>query len=250
MDTPLLLKTAMALAVIVVALITGLPVLHGRLGRRQHVFGLLEALAAGVFVGAGLIHMLGDADGEFTQLGMDYPWAFVLAGSVLMLLLWAEQAGKALENRASSDALLAWLAAGMLAVHSFLVGGALGGESEMAASLIIFIAVLAHKWAASFALALALVKSPLTPRARMTAFGIFVALFPLGVMVGAGLSRIETAAPLAEPLFTALAAGTFLFFGTLHELERAPLIAETGRFLGFLTAAAGFALMAVVAIWT
>ena len=247
---PLTVKIIMAAAVVAVALVTGLPVLRGRLERSRPVFGLMEALAAGVFVGAGLIHMLGDADGEFASRGLDYPWAFVIAGSMLMLLLWTEQAGHALAARADAGVLMAWLATGMLAVHSFLVGAALGGESEIGASLIIFVAVLAHKWAASFALALALVKSPLSAGARRGAFALFVTLFPAGVAVGAGLQEVEAAAPLAEPIFTSLAAGTFLFFGTLHELERAPLIAETGRLAGFAAAAAGFALMAVVAIWT
>ena len=44
-----------------------------------------EALACGVFLGAGLIHMLGDASGDFNALGYDYPVAFLLTGTVFFI---------------------------------------------------------------------------------------------------------------------------------------------------------------------
>ncbi len=247
-----LIKIAMTLAVVLVAYAAGGPVLRRAGGTESRLFGTLEALAAGVFLGAGLIHMLGDADGEFSAAGLGYPWAFTIAGGMLLVLLWFEHWGRRVSEAAGRGGgrFMALLATAMLGIHSFLVGGALGTSSEMAMTLIIFVAVLAHKWAASFALALELTRSALSPAARWRAFTLFAMLFVAGVAGGAVLMRFDRAAPLAEPLFSSLAAGTFLFFGTLHELDRAPLIAKSGRIGGFLAATAGFALMAVVAIWT
>ncbi len=246
------LKIAMTIAVILVAYMAGGPVLRRAGGQESRFYGMLEALAAGVFLGAGLIHMLGDADGEFTTAGLDYPWAFTIAGGVLLLLLWFEHWGRRASEAAEAGGgrFMALLATAMLGVHSFLVGGALGTSSEMAMTLIIFVAVLAHKWAASFALALELTRSTLSRRGRWWAFSLFVLLFAFGVVAGAALMRFDKAAPLAEPVFSSLAAGTFLFFGTLHELDQAPLIAKSGRIGGFLAATAGFVLMAIVAVWT
>lgn len=45
-------------------------------------------------------------------------------------------------------------------------------------------------------------------------------------------------------------AGTFLLFGTLHGLASMPLIRRCCNQREFLAAALGFAVMAVVAVWT
>ncbi|MEY8702692.1 zinc transporter, partial [Francisella philomiragia] len=43
-------------------------------------FPIGEALASGVFLGAGLIHMLGDAASDFFSLNVDYPYPFMISG--------------------------------------------------------------------------------------------------------------------------------------------------------------------------
>ena len=53
------------------------------------LLGWGNAFAAGIFLGAGLIHMLPDASAAWDALGWPYPMAFLLAacGFVLMLLV-------------------------------------------------------------------------------------------------------------------------------------------------------------------
>ncbi|MDE4963779.1 zinc transporter, partial [Francisella tularensis subsp. holarctica] len=40
-------------------------------------FPMGEALASGVFLGAGLIHIQGDSAGDFSELNIDYPYPFL-----------------------------------------------------------------------------------------------------------------------------------------------------------------------------
>jgi len=138
----------------------------------------------------------------------------------------------------------------MLSFHSFLAGAALGTASEIATSIVVLIAILAHKWAAAFALAVKLKKSDAGRATQFTCFLVFVALFPLGVFMGDLVLAGESSAPLAEPIFASMAAGTFLYLGTLHGLAGSTLVARCCNVDEFTLVAIGFALMAVVAIWT
>ena len=42
-----------------------------------------EAFSAGIFLGAGLIHMLAESSEHFLELDIKYPVAFLIAGSIL-----------------------------------------------------------------------------------------------------------------------------------------------------------------------
>ena len=58
--------------------------------RQQKVssFPLAEAFASGVFLGAGLMHMLPDSSEMFREAGYGYPLAALIAGLMLLFLLW------------------------------------------------------------------------------------------------------------------------------------------------------------------
>mgnify|MGYP000998918658 CR=1 FL=1 len=75
-------------------------------------------------------------------------------------------------------------------------------------------------------------------------------MFPIGVIIGQSIRHMTDAHPLVEASFSAVAAGTFLVFGTLHGLSSSPFIARCGNAREYSAAVVGFALMAVVAIWT
>jgi zinc transporter 1/2/3 len=108
----------------------------------------------------------------------------------------------------------------------------------------------AHKWAAAFALSLKLNQAALPLTARMGAFAVFVALFPVGVACGLLATSVERANPLLTPIFSALAAGTFIYLGTLHGLANDTLVARCCEFRSFSLVVLGYAIMALVAIWT
>ena len=249
--SPDILLTGMTGVIVVVALLAGMPIL---VGRRFDPEGTLavrgEAVAAGVFLGAGLIHMLGDSAGDFAAVGVDYPWPFLLCGAVVLALLLLEHVGAAAKGRSDGNAILALLATAMLSIHSFLAGAALGTSEMGAVAVVIFIAIVAHKWAASFALAVTLARSPLARATRFAAFFLFVLFLPLGVASGAIAAHWDAAYPLVAPTLKALAAGTFLYLGTLHGLANGTLVARCGDPREYAAVVFGFALMAVVAIWT
>lgn len=107
----------------------------------------------------------------------------------------------------------------------------------------------AHKGAASFALGLELVRSAM-PKIKQWQLFFFVVMFPIAVGLGQAVNHMTDAHSLVEASFSAVAAGTFLFFGTLHGLAASPLISRCCNAKEFAAAVAGFVLMAVVAIWT
>ena len=248
-----LIKVGFVLIIVTVALVAGLPALR-RPAEGDHVEGYArgEALAVGVFLGAGIIHMLGDAASDFDEAGVAYPVGELLCGTVVLLLLWLEHLGNKLAGASgtSEGSVLAILAAIILALHSFLVGAALGTASELTTTVVVFLAVLAHKWAAAFALGLTLSRSRLGKRTTTALFLIFALMFPVGAAVGAGALAVTASHPLFEPTFASLAAGTFIYLGTLHGLTSSTLIAKCQHFPQFAMVATGFVLMAVVAIWT
>lgn len=224
--------------------------------RREHIlqhnnFQTAEALAAGVFLGAGLIHMLADSAADFAEQGYGYPWSFLLCGGIFLLLLFLEHVGREIYAHSAGERspLFAVLAMIMLSVHSFLAGAAMGLSHDLSIVIVILFAILAHKWAASFSLSIHLIKSRLTTRTALCLFLIFAAMVPLGVSFGHVVSHDLDAYPLLTPIFMALAAGTFLYLGTLHGLSRAVMVKQCCDLRHFFYVVAGFILMAAVAVW-
>lgn len=213
-------------------------------------FPIGEAMASGVFLGAGLLHMLADAAGEFAELHFDYPIAFLLAGAMFLFLLWLEHLGRdKYEHQGDQSPTFALLATVMLAIHALLEGAALGLSNQVALFVMILAAILAHKWAASFALAVQINKSKLAAKTGIIYFIIFAVMTPVGIILGNSINQKMTSVPLLSPVFTALAAGTFLYLGTLHGLSRAVLIKKCCNLKHYTFVVIGFLVMAVVAIW-
>ena len=73
---------------------------------------------------------------------------------------------------------------------------------------------------------------------------------PVGIFGGDWLLATTQHDSLLTPIFSSLAAGTFLYIGTLHGLERASLIRHCCNMKEFFFMLAGFMVMAIVAIWT
>lgn len=209
-----------------------------------------QALAAGIFLGAGLIHMLGDAAHGFIGLRIDYPYAFLLAGAMFLFLLLLEHLGQEIsEHQGEQTSFFAILALIMLSIHSFLEGAALGLTRSISVEMVLLFAILAHKWAASFALAVQINKTNLCFSLGLLLFTFFALMTPIGILLGTFVTYYSSNLIL-EPIFNSLAAGTFLYLGTLHGLSRALMIKKCCNLRIFSFVIIGFAVMAVVAIWT
>ena len=243
-------KPLVSILILAITCSSGLMPFKKKLTSKHFDFAIGEAIACGVFLGAGLIHMLGDSDHEFMAAGYQYPFAFLIAGGSFLLLLVLEHVTRELYEHRHSTAHIAILATLMLSIHSFLEGAALGISGSLATAVILAIAILAHKWAASFSLSLQINKSSLSVKTGFVCFGIFALMTPLGIFLGDWISSATHTYHLLTPIFSALAAGTFLYIGTLHGLQRATMIERCCNLREFLFMLFGFALMAVVAIWT
>lgn len=213
-------------------------------------FPIGDALASGVFLGAGLIHMLSDSAGDFSELNIDYPFPFLIAGITILLFLLLEHIGGALSKSNKGNlSFMAIMATIMLSIHSFFEGAALGLSEQLSVALVIFLAIITHKWAASFALAISINKTSLRFLARLILFIIFVFMTPLGILFGQAAHNYVSN-PFVEPTFTAIAAGTFIYMGTLHGLDRSVLVKDCCNTKQYSFVIIGFSIMAIVAIWT
>ena len=245
------IKLGAALLIFIITLVAGFYPFLKRIKTNQgHSFPIGESLAAGIFLGAGLLHMLGDASHAFYQLHYDYPIAFVIAGAVFLFFLLLEHVGRELYQHQGSGNAFAILAVAMLSVHSFFTGAALGLSDSLSVVIMVWLAIIAHKWAASFALAIQINKSDLSLKVGIALFLLFAIMVPLGIICGNSITTMLSNNPLIEPVFSAIAAGTFLYLGTLHGLEQATLIKQCCNLHRYYFVILGFTIMAVVALWT
>ena len=282
MLTLLALKIVAAAAILVVGVVGGtIPLLAARHDASRRFFSLGNALAGGIFLGAGFIHLLPDAAEALEGVGA-YPLAPLLAavGVVVLLLIdrvlfETTRSVGAAQGGGTAQPIYPVVLLVVLSIHSIIAGIALGLEAEVAASVLVMLAILFHKGSAAFALMVSVHASGADKRRLRTVLTIFVVMTPVGIGLGAvGLSLLEgRAAMLIAGSFTALAAGTFIYVAILDVIDaemsrlddrvahfvRSALIGtddmpmpsqDTDRILKFVLVLGGLASMAVLGIWT
>ena len=214
-----------------------------------------NAFAGGVFLGAGLMHMLPDATSNFSslKLSFDFPYAPFVAGLGFILILSLErviaqkESAEILNNRKNKFPFILFL---VLAVHSIIAGMSLGLESTIISGLVIFIAIIAHKGSASFALGVNLVNFNIRKKLIIRTILFFSIMTPLGIVIGTVLDNIESSRVSIwfEAIFDSLAAGTFIYIAILEIIDD---VFANGKFryqkFSFLMF--GFILMAFIAIF-
>lgn len=244
-------KFLAAAIIFVVAMVGGFfPLLLKTTDREKRWLLYGESFAGGVFLGAGLIHLLPDAAASFTNY--KYPFAFLICAiSILFLRFTEEGATKLFKHKhASHQICLACLLTVILSVHSIFEGTALGIETAFASFLVILTAILAHKGAAAFALGISLRKSEM-PRKILSLLVItFSLMTPIGILLGAFIIAMfhSNQGAITVGVFEAIAAGTFIYIAAFHSIhmngdeEVSPL----HRLCYF---AVGFIVMAAIAVW-
>ena len=249
--TTVTLKLFFALSIVAVILLAGWYPFKKRLTKDAHLdFPVGETLATGVFLGAALLHMLPESNTIFISMGYTYPFAYLITGITFLLFLWLEHLGKELYHHHDAAhpafAILAWL---MLSIHSLVLGTALGFSNEYSLVIMLFLAIITHKWAESFAIAVQLNKSSLTTAKSIVFFLIFALMTPLGIGIGWYFGHGVSTHTLCDPILIALSAGTFLYLGTLHGLERCVMVERCCNLRDFSFVIIGFLLMAAVAAY-
>lgn len=231
--------------------------------------GLLSrgnAFAAGVFLGAGWMHMLPEAARDWRDLTGHAEWAFGLAALGFLIMLAAEhvllpESAHALVHAPSSERFralprlergsrAAYAVLVALSVHAILEGLALGAEPALADATVLFVAIFAHKLFAGFALGISLARSAIAPRLRVGLLAVFAGATPVGVLLGAA-PGIGLEGPLrgtVEATFMAVAAGTFVYVALL-DILRDELLEPGSRFALFALVSLGAGAMGLLSVW-
>ena len=265
---PVVAKVAFAGVIFLAAVLGGLIPLSGRQGsRRSHFMSWGNAFAAGIFLGTGLIHMLGEATQAWVALGWTYPMPLLLAAVGFMLFLLIEHVllpadahsvahahsghelpSEEVERLTGTGIPHALLLA--LSIHSVIAGVALGGQGSFAGAFYIFIAIVAHKSSAAFALGIALRRSSVAPQRARWLIGLFSLATPAGILAGALVSGLlrSVAGQYFDATFLALAGGTFLYIASMDILQDEFLHAS-GRLAKWLWAVGAIGLTALLSIW-
>jgi zinc transporter 1/2/3 len=243
------------------------PLLRRGTERSERILGWGNSFAAGIFLAAGLIHMLPDADRIWTSLGWHYPMAFAFATAGFAILLLVEHvllpesahqevhapSGERFVHSGGHhhDALAAYSVLTALSIHSLVAGLALGAQPELARALVISTAIIAHKSAEGFALGISLARSHLTTKQSWRLVTLFSLATPVGGLIGALLGEtIEgRVGSTLEAIFLSVAAGTFVYVATF-DILRDEFPAPGGRFTKWLVLTSGIVAMGALALWT
>lgn len=245
------LKILFGFITFIIILMAGWYPFKKRIRDDQHIdFPIGETLATGVFLGAALLHMLPESNSLFKAMGYQYPFAFIITGAVFLIFLWFEHLGKELYHHDNADhpafAILAWA---MLSIHSVMLGAALGLAHYNSMIIMLFLAIITHKWAESFAIAVQLNKSSMSTNQSMLFFLLFSFMTPIGIYFGWYFGHGVETNSIFDPILLAASAGTFLYLGTLHGLERCVMVERCCNLGDFSFVIIGFLLMASVAAY-
>ena len=275
------IKIIAGLAILGIGIVGGLiPLIATRRQAGRRFLSLGNALAGGIFLGAGFIHLLPEA-GEALEAVVEYPLAPLLAALGVGILLLIDRvvfettrAQGMNQPGGPRQPIYPVVLLVVLSIHSIIAGIALGLEPEVAASVLVMLGILFHKGSAAFALMVS-AQSSGADKARLRGIlTIFVLMTPLGILLGTVASNMleGEAAAIIEGSFNALAAGTFIYVAILDvidaEMSRfddrlarfvsstlmgegdvAMPVQDTDRLLKFLLVLAGLGSMAVLGIW-
>ena len=281
-DTSLLtLKFLAALAILAVAVAGGIiPILATRRQASRRLLSLGNAVAGGIFLGAGFLHLLPESDEALQEL-FEYRLAPLLAVAGVCILLFIDRVvfdairpHETTRARGQTRPIHTHVLLIVLSIHSVIAGIALGLEGEVAASVLVMLAILFHKGSAAFALVVSVLASGVKAQQAKPILATFSLMTPIGIAIGAGSTTLMEgpAAVLVAGCFNALAAGTFIYVGILdviHEemstfddrlahFTRSALmgdddvpmpVKDQDRVLKFALVVIGLASMAVLGLW-
>ena len=274
-------KALAALAILAVAIAGGIfPILATRHRKSKRFLSLGNALAGGIFLGAGFLHLLPESDEALQEL-FEYGLAPLLAVAGVCVLLFIDRVvfdsirpHETAQEAGTTRPVYTHVLLIVLSIHSIIAGIALGLEGEVAASVLVMLAILFHKGSAAFALVVSVLASGVKAKQARPVLVTFSLMTPIGIALGAGATSLMEgpAATLVAGCFNALAAGTFIYVGILdviHEemssfedriahFTRSALMGDDDvpmpvddedRILKFALVVVGIASMAVLGLW-
>lgn len=258
-------------------------------GMKKCTSSMLNLMAGGVFFAASIVHMLPDAAKnkalqcfwcnkvEYEEFLLDshvemFPWPYVLFGfgfSIIYVLETFAQSflstcdqgacershllvlpeTKVTEGQALHDGKAVTIVVFLsLSFHSIMEGMGIGSQTKPTWD--IFLAIVAHKSLAAFALGMKLIAHRPTKIRYVISIFSFSIMTPIGIILGwAIVSSDSPDKSFHSGVCTAIAGGTFLYISVMEMVPREMAIPEDqGRkVLSFL---AGFIVFSILAKWT
>lgn len=211
-----------------------------------------EALASGIFLGAAFFHLLPDALRIFSQIygNMAFPTPEAICVAGFLILLFLERFSLN-QNFLSGKRVIPYILILMLTIHALTEGAALGIGTTFSETMMLLIAILAHKGTETFALCVAMLRHQLSLRTIVTVIVLFSFMTPIGIVLGTTIDIFAFAknGELIAASFDAFAAGTFLYISTLHHVHFHKHEKDTQGMLEFTCLLAGVLAMATIAMW-
>lgn len=238
----LAIKALAALAIFAATIVGGIiPLLAARREQSRRLFSLGNALAGGLFLGVGFLHLLPESFEQLEEVA-HYPLAPLLAalglGGLLLIdrVIFSGEHTPGLPDDAKQPrTIYPYVLLGMLSVHSVIAGISLGVGDHIAPTLILLTGILAHKGSAAFALIVSAHAGGLNARTQRFVLVLFSLTTPAGIVIGIAGATFAggTAGPLFVGGFNALAAGTFIYIAILDIIneELSPQHVRTARSL-------------------
>ena len=226
---------------------------------RDRIFSLGSALAGGIFLGTGMLHMLPDAHEGVKLLtsSQSLPWValftccgFLLIFFVRRVLMYEEKALEDTVEKKSGKRFSPRILILSLSIHSLIAGVAFGAEEIFRKAAILLMAILAYKLSAIFALEVNLHRSGLHKQPGYRKLNsIFSFITPIGIMMGLALTAILSARTeqIVATALDSLTAGSFLYIALSDILEE-EFMAPKDRFFKFALVTLGFAVMAIITL--
>lgn len=247
-------KLIAALIIFLVSLIIAIyPIKKKRVSTHSESIELGEALASGIFLGAAFFHMLPESISLFNNLygPAHYPFAELICVSGFLLLLFLERLSLSFSSLQSKNS-VPYILTLILIIHALTEGAALGIGPTFSETLMLFIAIMAHKGSESFALSITLLRHELPVRHILLIVIFFSLMTPIGISAGTFINHTAFAenGGLVEAVFNAFAAGTFLYISTLHHVHFHQHTEDSQGLIEFASLAAGAAAMGLIALWT
>lgn len=213
-----------------------------------------EALASGIFLGAAFFHMLPDAIRIFSHVygSLTYPVPEAICVGGFLFMLFLERLS-IIRSAISAKNSIPYILAIILIIHALVEGAALGIGPTFSETLMIFIAIIAHKGSESFALCIMLLRHQLPFRHIVLTIILFSLMTPLGISFGTAINALAFTGAghgeLIEAGFNAFAAGTFLYISTLHHIRFHQHTEEKQGLQEFACLLLGLVMMALIALW-
>ena len=150
------------------------------------------------------------------------------------------------EHHKKSSSITSYVLLLALGFHGFFEGMALGIQSDVQSTLSLFLAIAAHKWAASLTLGISFVKAGVSRTQLIIMVAIFAFIGPVGIAFG--LILTTTASDLVEGIFLAISVGTFIYISCsevlVEEFEN-----PNNKFIKFCMFMLGGIFIAGLSLW-